>query len=782
MLGDLGGLTPASLASGSLDEITRLNTAFAGRYRVERELGAGGMATVYLTRDLRHNRFVALKVVRPEFRAAVEAARFLAEIEITANLQHPYILPLFDSGEAESFLFYTMPYIDGETLRQRIDREGRLPIDEAVRIGISVAEALHVAHEQGVVHRDVKPSNILLSRGQALVADFGIALTGLAAEHTRLTRTGNSVGSVGYLSPEQASGEREVDHRADIFSLGCVVYEMLAGQPPFAGSNFMAILAKQLTSSAPSVRTHRSEVPEYLAVAVSRALAKEPADRFESVAAFAAAIVTRDSASPPPIARRKAVVVIPFVNRSADADHEYFSDGLTDEVIADLSRISALRVISRNSSAALKGTSKDSRTLAQELDVTHLVTGTVRRAGIALRVTAELVEAMTGESLWSEKFAGTADDVFGIQEEISRQIVEALKVRFSDAEQDEIAERPIDNPVAYDCYLRACQLMYNWTPEGQHRALTLVDEALAIVGATPLLLATKGQLHWNMVNMNMAPRGTTLAQASACVDQALALDPGSSLGIFVRGLIAGMRGESETALVDLYRAHALRPGDTNVLVELVRFSEAAGLRHSLKYVELLAKTDPLSPPTPLLSAIHHWLHASPVEAAAAARRAMEVAPEPSMLHITACWILAASGCVDDAIGLFARASATTPNVALATQLRFFQHVLEGDAIRALALLTPELESAVQNEYHCRIMADAMTLLGRTDDALRWLRMAMQYGFINFPNVSANDAFLQPLRAEPAFVTLVAELRPRWQAIVRWEAEMLTGQGSGQART
>ena len=167
------------MRAGSLDEITRLNTALAGRYRVERELGAGGMATVYLTRDLRHNRFVALKVVKPEFRAAVEAARFLAEIEITANLQHPYILPLFDSGEAESFLFYTMPYIDGETLRQRIDREGRLPIDEAVRIGISVAEALHVAHEQGVVHRDVKPSNILLSRGQALVADFGIALTGL---------------------------------------------------------------------------------------------------------------------------------------------------------------------------------------------------------------------------------------------------------------------------------------------------------------------------------------------------------------------------------------------------------------------------------------------------------------------------------------------------------------------------------------------------------------------------------------------------------------------------
>ena len=391
-----------------------------------------------------------------------------------------------------------------------------------------------------------------------------------------------------------------------------------------------------------------------------------------------------------------------------------------------------------------------------------------------------MVEATTGRSLWSEKFAGTADDVFGIQEEIARQIVGALKVQLSDAEQHGVAERPIDNPVAYDCYLRACQLMYNWTSEGQHRALTLVDEAIAIIGDTPLLLATKGQLHWNMVNMNMAPREATLAKASACVDQALALDPGSSLGIFVRGLIAGMRGESEAALVDLYRAHALRPGDTNVLVELVRFSEAAGLRHSLKYVELLVQTDPLSPPTPLLAAIHHWLHTSPVEAAKAARRAMQVAPEPSMLHITACWVIAASGCVDEAIGLFARASATTSSAALATQLRFFQHVLERDTIRALALLTPELEHAFQNEYHCRIMAEAMAMLGRTDDAHQWLRTAIQYGFIHYPNVSATDAFLAPLRGEPAFVAVIAELRPRWEAVVRWEAEMLAGQRSGQA--
>ena len=222
----------------------RLATALEGRYRIQRVLGEGGMATVYLAEDLKHDRKVALKVLKPELAAVVGAERFLAEIRTTANLQHPNILPLFDSGEADSFLFYVMPYVEGESLRDRLDREKQLPVDEAVRIATDVAEALHAAHEQGVIHRDIKPANILLSRGRPLVADFGIALAVSAAGGGRITETGLSVGTPFYMSPEQASADRDVTASSDVYSLGCVLWEMLVGDPPHTGSTAQAVLAK----------------------------------------------------------------------------------------------------------------------------------------------------------------------------------------------------------------------------------------------------------------------------------------------------------------------------------------------------------------------------------------------------------------------------------------------------------------------------------------------------------------------------------------------------------
>ncbi len=214
------------------DPITRLNAALEGRYAIERELGEGGMATVYLAEDLKHHRNVALKVLKPELAAIVGAERFLAEIETTANLQHPHILPLFDSGEADSYVFYVMPYVEGESLREKLDREHQLSVDEAVRLTTAVAEALQAAHEQGVIHRDIKPANILLSRGSPLVADFGIALAVSAGGGDRLTETGLSIGTPHYMSPEQAAGESHIDARSDIYSLAALLYEMLAGEPP----------------------------------------------------------------------------------------------------------------------------------------------------------------------------------------------------------------------------------------------------------------------------------------------------------------------------------------------------------------------------------------------------------------------------------------------------------------------------------------------------------------------------------------------------------------------
>jgi len=268
----------------STPAVDRLNTALSGRYRIASELGEGGMATVYLADDLKHERKVALKVLKPELAAVVGAERFLAEIKTTANLQHPNILALHDSGEAEGFLYYIMPYIQGETLRDRLEREKQLPVDEAVRIASEVAEALQVAHEEGVIHRDIKPANILLSKGRPLVADFGIALAVTTAGAGRLTETGLSMGTPFYMSPEQASADREPSAASDVYSLGCVLYEMLVGDPPHTASSAQAVLAKILTGDVPAPGEARATIPAHVDAAIRKSLEKLPADRFTAAA------------------------------------------------------------------------------------------------------------------------------------------------------------------------------------------------------------------------------------------------------------------------------------------------------------------------------------------------------------------------------------------------------------------------------------------------------------------------------------------------------------------
>lgn len=269
----------------------RLTTSLSDRYRIGREIGAGGMATVYLAEDLKHRRSVALKVLRPELAAVLGTERFLAEINVTANLQHPHLLPLFDSGSVDGLLYYVMPYVAGESLRSRLERELQLPVDEAVRIAADVASALHYAHRHGVVHRDLKPENILLHEGQPLVTDFGIALAVSNAGGARITQTGLSLGTPAYMSPEQASGDRIIDARSDIYSLAAVLFEMLTGEPPHTGPTAQAIIARLLTDEPPDVQSRRSTVPDHVDAAIRKALAKLPADRFSSVQLFADALV-----------------------------------------------------------------------------------------------------------------------------------------------------------------------------------------------------------------------------------------------------------------------------------------------------------------------------------------------------------------------------------------------------------------------------------------------------------------------------------------------------------
>ena len=272
------------------DPVIRLNVALKGRYRIDRELGEGGMATVFLADDLKHERKVALKVLKPELAAVVGAERFLAEIKVTANLQHPHILPLFDSGEADGFLFYVMPFVEGETLRDRLDREQQLPVGDAVHIATDMAEALDYAHRQGVIHRDIKPANVLMLEGKPVISDFGIALAVGAAGGGRLTETGLSLGTPHYMSPEQAMGDQNVGPQTDTYALGCVLYEMLVGEPPFTGPNAQAVLGQIITSEAVSATEKRASIPSNVDAAVRKALEKLPADRFTSAQDFVRAL------------------------------------------------------------------------------------------------------------------------------------------------------------------------------------------------------------------------------------------------------------------------------------------------------------------------------------------------------------------------------------------------------------------------------------------------------------------------------------------------------------
>ena len=322
--------------------LDRLREALGDRYAVEREVGRGGMSTVYLAQDRRHHRPVAVKVLHPQLAVSLGPDRFLREIQIAARLQHPHIVPLYDSGQAGDLLYYVMPYVEGESLRQRLEHEKPLTIDEAVRIARSIAGALDYAHRHQVVHRDIKPENVMLHEGEPLVTDFGIAKAVTAAAAENLTQTGTAVGTPAYMSPEQAAGESNLDGRSDIYSLGAMLYEMLTGAAPFAGPTVQAIMAKLFTDPVPMLRERRADTPEWLEQAVARALAKRPDERFESAAQFAQALTYHTGSTPPgstpatqasQAAAAKSIAVLPFVNMSADPENEYFTDGVAEEII-----------------------------------------------------------------------------------------------------------------------------------------------------------------------------------------------------------------------------------------------------------------------------------------------------------------------------------------------------------------------------------------------------------------------------------------------------------------
>jgi eukaryotic-like serine/threonine-protein kinase len=662
----------------------QLQRGLADRYAIERELGRGGMATVYLATDLRHDRPVALKVLHPQLAASLGPERFLREIKLAARLQHPHILTVLDSGDTAGRLWFTMPFIEGESLRDRLVREKQLAVEDAVRIAREAADALDYAHRHGVIHRDIKPENILLSDGHALVADFGIARAIGGDEH--LTETGMAIGTPAYMSPEQAAGERELDARTDIYSLGTVLYELLAGEPPFTGPTMQAMAARRLSSEAPSVRQYRPAVPEAVDRAVRKALARVPADRFASAGELARALApTATEAAPaaataPPTVvtsatatrprRHRSVVllglgfllglgvlfgwlrrhgeapgggangdvkrlaVLPFDNLGA-ADDEYFADGVTDEIRGKLASIPGLQVTASRSAAEYKKSGKDLATIARELGVDYLLVGKVRwekgDAGRSrVRVSPELIQVATGSTKWEQPFEANLTDVFQVQADVAGRVAQALDVALGAGAKEALGERPTQNLAAYDAYLKGEEVSRSLNvadPPTLRRAMVYYEQAVALDSNFSAAWAARARAYSGLY-ANGVPEPAIGKAALESAERARALGPERPEGyLALATYYRNVTTDGTRALEQAQLGLKIAPTDVNLLVTAALVQQQLGRWDAAS--ELLAKAQAVDP----RSVITGWRLARSLlfrrrydEAVVACDRALQIDP------------------------------------------------------------------------------------------------------------------------------------------------------------
>ena len=665
--------------------LERLRNALSQTYTIDRELGRGGMATVYLAQDSKHERLVALKVLHPELAASLGPDRFLREIKTAAKLNHPHILPLHDSGEIDGFLYYVMPYVEGESLRERLDREEFLPVEDVVGLTKGIASALDYAHRQNIVHRDIKPENIMLYEGEAMVMDFGIAKAVSSAGSDTLTQTGMMVGTPAYVSPEQAAGATDLDGRSDQYSLACVVYEMLSGERPFNGPTPQATLAKRFTEAPKPVRSLRSTVPESVEKALGKAMSTDADGRFRTVGLFAQALASMSLHTPtdtqtmpqPVVSSAKSIAVLPFTNMSADAENEYFTDGMAEEIINALSKIQSLRVASRTASFAFKGKNEDIAEIGRKLKVSTFLEGSVRKMGNRLRITAQLVNVADGYHLWSERYDREMEDIFAIQDEISQAIVKALRVILTEGEKKQIEKARAVNVQAYDYYLRGRQYFQlrrkslEYARQMFNKAIEIDPEyARAYAGVADCYSLLYTYFDAREFNLRQADKASgkalelepELAEAHVAkglavslskrfdeaeeeFETAIRLDPKSFEAAYWYGRARQSQGEYEEAIKHFERAGTIRPEDyetpaflAQALAALGRHEESqAARRKAMKLIYQHLELNPDDPRALILGAVNTATLHETDRAMAFAERAMIADPEdPMLLYNVAC--------------------------------------------------------------------------------------------------------------------------------------------------
>jgi serine/threonine-protein kinase len=765
--------------------LERLTSALADRYRVEREIGRGGMATVYLAEDLKHRRRVAIKVLLPELTAGLGAERFLREIEISAKLTHPHILPLFDSGEADGLFYYVMPYVEGESLKDRLKRVGKLSVEETVRLTDQVASALMYAHDRGVVHRDIKPANILLTGDQAIIADFGIARAVEAASAEGLTGTGVAIGTPIYMSPEQAIGAGKVDARADIYALGCVVYEMVSGEAPFQGSGRQAIIAKQVMDRVPSLKKTDPAIPVYVDRAVSQAMATNPDDRFDTAGGFAEALTTgtvvpRVRAERARRARRRAsfagtavatvalaawginalmsgqtmdrLAVLPLTDLTGDPDQAFVAAGVHESLIKELGNL-GLSVTSRRTANQYQNTDKGIAEIAEDLGVDGVIEGSVFRDGDSLEIATRLYDRDEQE-VWTGSFDGVMSDVVTLYRGFARAIAGQIRMSLSEEEDAQLAEASPVNPAVYELYLRGMQLLNTSSiraQEDNEKAIDYFNQAVALDPADARAYAGLA-LGWATIGHGANPPTDAWPRARAAAERAIRLD--STLA------------EGWQALAD-YKAYSERDweGAEEAFQKANRLNPSLAMNHyhyawylalfgrvkeALVEHRRAAELDRLTPLHTLWIPALYWYSREYDKALDEARLLTEEYPDQPLIWRILALSALEEGLEEEAIRAMERAVELSPGEA---RRQAVVHARTGRREAALEILR-ELEAQPPMPGRALAIARVHAALGNREETLRWLEYEPPHAHVAWYLTSPDVEFL---RSDPRFQALARRM-------------------------